>query len=272
VTETEAKRGFQVGGQPGDLFKGTAPYYEAYRQPYPSLVVDHLVERCGLDGQGRLLDAGCGTGQVFQVVARHFNEVLAIDPDPDMVACARRKATDLGLNNVTVHPMRAEDLDANDGPLRMAIFGASFHWTDRPRVAEVIYDLLEPGGCLALLCSGTSESKPSDWQIAIQDVVKHHLGPERRAGGGVYREGERHEALLGRTRFKSIEVTNIPAREESTINQIVGHLYSTSFASKNVLGVRAPAFEQDVRQRLMHLRPDGQFEKAVVHTVILAER
>src|SRR5690242_4994563 len=117
MTEADAERGFQIGGQKGDLFAGAAASYAAYRRPYPPPVVRILTERCGLDGHGRLLDAGCGTGQVFQVMARHFDDVVAIDPDPHMVAHARRAAADLGLGNVDVRQMRAEDVSSDLAPL-----------------------------------------------------------------------------------------------------------------------------------------------------------
>jgi hypothetical protein len=46
----------------------------------------------------------------------------------------------------------AEDLPAvAPGPYKLATFGQSFHWTDERRVAETVYDLLEPGGALALI-------------------------------------------------------------------------------------------------------------------------
>jgi len=272
MSKSDARWGFQLGGRPRDLFTGTADYYATYRRPCPQPVVDYLVKRCGLDGQGQLFDGGCGTGQVFQTMARHFNKVLAIDPDPEMVARARRTAADFGLANVTVRQMRAEDLPADVGPLRMAIFAASFHWIDRPRVGELIYDLLEPNGSLAVLSPSGLHSGSTPWELAIREALKRHLGSERRAGGGVYCEGERHEQALKRTRFKNMEIVNIPVCERWSIDQIVGFLYSTSYASKAVLGDRAAAFEQDVRRSLRRLLPEGQAEKLVEYTVILAER
>ncbi len=178
MTEADVQRGFQVGGQAGDLFAGAAAAYATYRRPYPPAVVQHLVDRCCLDGHGRLLDAGCGPGQVFQAMACHFDDVLAIDPDPEMVAHARRCAADLGLGKVEVRQMRAEDIPADVGPLRAAIFGASFHWTDRRRVADLLYDLLVPNGCLAVLSKIGKEA--TDWETAIREVLARHLGPTRR--------------------------------------------------------------------------------------------
>ena len=270
MTEADAQRGFQAGGQAGDLFAGTAGAYAVYRRPYPPPVVQHLVARCGLDGHGRLLDVGCGTGQVFQVMARYFENVLAIDPDPEMVVHARRAVADLGLDNVDVRQMRAEDLSAAVAPLRAAIFGASFHWTDRPRVADMVYDLLEPNGCLAVLSPAGFHTGTTDWEAAIRAALARHLGSERRAGGGVFRAGELHQETLGRTRFKTVETIGIPVREQWSVEQILGYLRSTSYASKAVLGDRATAFEDELRRSLGALASRGPLDKLVDHTVIIA--
>ena len=45
-------------------FAGTAEHYQHYRVPYPDEVFDWIRREYGLDGRGRLLDAGCGTGYV----------------------------------------------------------------------------------------------------------------------------------------------------------------------------------------------------------------
>ena len=64
--------------QANDLFLGVAEYYQRYRVPYLQEVFDWIVNEYRLDGCGRLLDGGCGTGQVALPLSRWFDEVIAI--------------------------------------------------------------------------------------------------------------------------------------------------------------------------------------------------
>ena len=46
------------------LYQGTADYYDSYRLPYPDTMIEYVVGQAIVDGQGRLLDLACGTGQL----------------------------------------------------------------------------------------------------------------------------------------------------------------------------------------------------------------
>jgi cyclopropane fatty-acyl-phospholipid synthase-like methyltransferase len=48
-----------------ELFAGTADCYRRFRPAYLTEVFDWIVAQHGLNGAGRLLDCGCGTGGVF---------------------------------------------------------------------------------------------------------------------------------------------------------------------------------------------------------------
>jgi SAM-dependent methyltransferase len=261
--------GFNQGGDPDDLFRGTADFYAAYRRPYPPQVVEYVVRTFGLDGRGRLLDAGCGTGQGFSAFASYFEAVVAFDRDPEMVARARRTAEDPRFGDVTVLQMRAEDLTPALGPFRAAVFACSFHWMNRERVAEVVYDMLDPGGHIAVLAPGMHGGALG---ATIMATVADVLGPVRRAGSGVYVEGERHEDALERTRFGRPHTVEIVVNETWTVDQLVGWLYSTSFANKSLLGANAERFETLTRERLHALQPGGIFSVDIAYEVIWARR
>jgi hypothetical protein len=143
---------------------------------------------------------------------------------------------------------------------------------DRQCVGNLVYDRLDPGGHLVVLSPGGIHSGTTDWETEIRVVLEEWLGPERRAGQGVYRAGERHGDALRKTRFREVEETDIYVQEQWSIDQIVGYLFSTSYASQAVLGNKAESFERSVRERLLRLRPDGCFEKKAEYTAICATR
>lgn len=61
-----------------------------------------MAERCGLRFSARVLDLGCGPGQLAVAFARLGATVTAIDPEPDMLAAARHLAAEAGVSWTTV--------------------------------------------------------------------------------------------------------------------------------------------------------------------------
>jgi ubiquinone/menaquinone biosynthesis C-methylase UbiE len=132
------------------IYQGAAAHYRRGRPAYSPQLEEVLTAELGLDGSGRLLDAGCGPGILTVRLAHLFEEAVGLDPDPDMLGEAQRAADERGLANVRWVQALAEDLPgAAPGPYRLVTFGQSFHWTDEAGVAETVYDMLEPGGALA---------------------------------------------------------------------------------------------------------------------------
>src|ERR1019366_5480734 len=115
---------------------------------------------CGLDGTGRLLDVGCGPGVLAVELAPLLDEVVGLDPDIDMLVAAARHAEQAKVANVQWVQALAEQIpELALGTFRLVTFGQSFHRTERERVAEAVYDLLEPGGSIVLVAH-TIDGRP----------------------------------------------------------------------------------------------------------------
>ena len=111
-----------------------------------------VLDRLELRGDERVLDAGCGSGRVTEMLIERVPEgrVVAVDSAPAMVAKARSAIGD-----------RAEVLLQDLAELRLhervdAVFSnAVFHWVlDHDRLFHRLFDALERGGRLEAQCGG----------------------------------------------------------------------------------------------------------------------
>jgi 2-polyprenyl-3-methyl-5-hydroxy-6-metoxy-1,4-benzoquinol methylase len=252
------------------IYQGAAAHYRCGRPAYSSQLEAVLTAELDLDGSGRLLDGGCGPGILTVRLARLFEEVVGLDPDLAMLAEGQRIADQRGITNIRWVQALAEELpDAAPGPYRVVTFGQSFHWTDEPRVAEAVYDMLEPGGALVLIAHTVkgrpvppSPGPPKIPHEEIRALTQKYLGSTMRAGQGTAPvRTHRFEDVLVRTRFGaplSIFVPGIPDLVRDTESVLSGY-FSMSYAAPHLFGDRADDFASDVRELLVSRSPSGLF-------------
>ena len=252
------------------IYQGAAVHYRHGRPAYSPQLEAVVAEELGLNGAGRLLDCGCGPGVLTVRFAYLFEEAVGLDPDPAMLAEGRRLAEERGITNIRWVQARAEDLPGvAPGPYRLITFGQSFHWTDEARVAEVVYDLLEPGGALALIVHTVegrpmppSPGTPPIPHAEIKALVAKYLGSARRAGQGIAPvRTHRFEDVLVRTRFgapRSIFAPGIPNLLRTSESVLSGYL-SMSSSAPHLFGDRVEDFADEVRELLTSRSPEGIF-------------
>ncbi len=253
------------------IYLGSAPHYRRGRPPYSPELEDTLVGELRLDGRGRLLDAGCGPGILTTRLAGLFESVVGMDPDGAMLDEGRRAADDGGLTNISWVQARAEDLpDAAPGPFRLVTFGQSFHWTDELRVAETVYDMLEPAGAKAMIVHSVEgrlrpDPPPGHPPIPheeLQAFVVHYLGPERRMGQGLASvRDHKFEDILVQMRFgapRAVLAPGVPDLLRNTESVISGYL-SMSSSAPHLFGDRLGDFVAEARALLDARSPDGLF-------------
>ena len=252
------------------IYQGAAAHYRYGRPAYSPQLETVLTEELGLNGAGRLLDGGCGPGILTVRFAHLFQEAVGLDPDAAMLAEGRLFAEERGIANIRWVQARAEDLPAAaPGPYRVITFGQSFQWTDEARVAELAYDLLEPGGALALVVH-TVEGRPVPPSPGptpiphgeIKALVEKYLGSARRAGQGIApARTHRFEDVLVRTRFgapRSIFAPGIPDLLRDSESVLSGY-FSMSSSAPHLFGDRVEDFAAEVRELLASRSSEGIF-------------
>lgn len=265
------------------LYRGAAEYYARGRPPYSAFLEPTLQAELGLDGRGRVLDVGCGPGILAIRLAGCFDEAVGLDPDADMLTEAARRARDAGVENTRWVQAVAEDIpDLDLATFRLVTFGQSFQWTDRERVAEAVYDILEPGGTLALITHAhEGRPQPSGPGLPviphdeIHALVRRYLGPRRRAGRGYRSEPpDRYEDALARTRFGTPRRVFAAGNPDIVrdIDGVVAGFFSMSFTTPQLFGEERDVFEADLRALLAARSPTGRFWDWPGDTEILLAR
>lgn len=245
-----------------NLFTGTASSFAAFRPPYPRELLDLLAD--ATTGHGSLVDLGCGTGELARPLARLFDEVLAVDPEPDMIEVGRGRAADDGVDNIAWVTEKAESADLGTGSADLITVGSAFHWMDRPLVLDKARRSLRPTGAFAVVGGNSPWTGKESWQQVIVSVMEKVIGGTRRAGDGVFRRPtDPHEVVLARHGFSDVVQHDFRTPHEWTLDGILGYLRSTSFASRTVLGDRADEFDRTVTAELLALNPSGRYAEVL---------
>jgi ubiquinone/menaquinone biosynthesis C-methylase UbiE len=253
-----------------DIFKGAAWYYARYRANYPGVFFEMLINKFNLSNNDRVLDLGCGTGQIAIPISPYVKEVVAMDPEPEMLAEGKILAGKSGVSNINWLEGGSGDLidmKCELGKFRLAVVGTAFHWMDREKTLDDLYEMLNKGGGIVIANLDNDLFKKPE----IVQTVKKWSGEERRAGSGVYQPPvKRHEEVIAESKFSRMETWKYPLAFNYDIDGIIGNLYSSSMANPEVLGDKKEAFEADLRDTLLRQNPSGQFTNGGQVHVFLA--
>ena len=112
---------------------------------------------------GRVLDAGCGTGEHALLAAAHGAEAMGVDVSALAIEKARAKAAERGLT-ARFEIADALHLERLDGSFDTVTDSGLFHVfddADRARYVASLAAVTEPGGSYYMMCF--SDSQPGEW-------------------------------------------------------------------------------------------------------------
>jgi ubiquinone/menaquinone biosynthesis C-methylase UbiE len=252
-------------------FAGVAPYYDRFRAPYAQAAIDFLVRACNLGEAARALDLGCGPGTIAIPLSRTVDEVVAVDPDADMIADGRRLAASRGRHNIRWLRSRAEDISPEAGPFQVITIGQAFHWMDRDEVLRKLAIVTADGGGLALVNPGKRRPQES-WEPVANRIVAEFLGPRTRHPNSNPQEPEHEPALRRSEYFSQFTAHEFPSTITRDISSIIGCIYSTSNSARSLFGDDAMNFEAQLTRALFSVNPTGVFNEHIETEVVLAPK
>lgn len=234
----------------GAAFESAEPYYAIYRPSYGERVIDSLVERFALDEDARVLDLGCGAGQIAVPLAAHVGRVLGMDPNETMLEYAAQRAADADRENVEWIAGSDADLSEAIGPLDLTTMGRSFHRMNQDATLETLRALTSPGGGVAILNDPEWLTRgTTDWQDDVYAIASDYRDdlPDRT---GPVEHDDPWDELLASHGYRDVAVETFPFEREWSVEGVVGYVFSLSFCAPATFGEDRDAFEAALRERL----------------------
>ena len=159
----------------GKVFNEIAVEYERNRPTYPDALVDHACEVAGIGEGDRVLEIGCGTGQLTRSLLARGLRVSALEPGDQLIGVAEEGLRDAG--EVELLHARLEDVRLPRGGYAAVFSASAIHWVDPDLSWRKIADALAPGGTLALIqYFGLREPRSADDQEALLSALRRHAG------------------------------------------------------------------------------------------------
>jgi len=199
--EEQARRASSFGSQ--------AAAYAEYRPDYPADLLSWALAPLRGTGRLRVVDIGAGTGKLTGGLLGQDVDVVAVEPDPAMLAELTSRFPDVAAMSGT-----AEEIPLPDSSVHAAFAGQALHWFDLDRALPEIGRVLRPGGFLVAMWNSYDDRVP--WVAEFCKIS----GSVARSGEDV--KGDILDAL-GRT-----ETVEFPHRARRTVDSLVATVATQS--------------------------------------------
>jgi len=247
-------------------FATTVPLYEKLRPPYPAVFFRNIARRLHLGREHALIDLGTGPGLLALGFAPYVGRVVGVDPEPAMLAAARKAAADAS-KAITLIESRAEALPSDVGKFDVVTIGRALHWMDVDAIATLFEQLVAPDGAILVCSSNSAADGRNPWLDEYNQA---------RSFWSVPSEGERYHGQLGAvlqdTQFHLTETITVETTRQFRVSDLARRVLTFSSSSPAVLGNKVEPMLRDVEQRLFPLSCEGFLTEVVVSKAQVAKR
>lgn len=251
-------------------FQSAAAHYLEGRAPYPPALIARTAELLGLEKSHRIMDLGCGPAQLAMAFAPFAGAVLALDPEPAMLAIAREAVQD--VPNVEVVQGSSETLGPHLGRFRAVLIGRAFHWMDRPTTLKTLESLLEPDGAVVLFSDERPDVPENAWLKDYRAVVERYSADDedrQRRRSDVFVP---HLSVLLDSAFSRLERFSVIGKNALGLDGLIDRALSQSSTSRARLGERADAMVEELRGAAAAWATGGMFTEVLMSNALIARR
>jgi SAM-dependent methyltransferase len=233
--------------------------------------VDAAIAAGALHGGSAVLEIGCGTGKLSELLVERGLRVHSVEPGANLIEAARAR---LGPTEaVTFDVARFEDADLAEHSYDAVFSATAFHWIDPAVGWAKVASVLKPGGLLALIAYvGVEDARSAAIDAGFRELLRAHApalseewheppGADALLDGAGERRGNasevwdwvmsggRHDLAIPEAAalFEDVATTAAVRRESHDAGQALALLRTTSFYAQIPESARE-AFDRGYRR------------------------
>ena len=210
-------------------FGAHATAYERARPEWPEEAARWLVP----EGAELVVELGAGTGKLTRAVASLGARVVAVEPDPRMLAVLRG----LGLEGVEGS---AEAIPFGEGTADAVVAGSSLHWFELELALPEIHRVVRPGGRFAFGWNHRDDRHPAI--AAMSEAI--YEAQARAPRGPRWRSRDWSTELASAGLFRDVERAQFEHVLELPREALHDHLMSYSGVASLAEDQRKPVFSK----------------------------
>jgi SAM-dependent methyltransferase len=254
-----------------DRFHNAAPHYLSGRPAYSPALIRRVAQRAGLDGTQRLLDLGCGPGQLSLAFASWVASAMAIDPEPAMLEVAAQLGAGIAPN-IEYRQGSSYDLSPELGTFDLAVIGRAFHWMDRVDTLSRFDAILSRRGAIALFNTTHLDDPLRPWAGQYRDLIDRYANSDASREMRLSAEWESHTDVLARSAFAAIERISVIEYRRVSAEQLKARPLSMSSLARERLGERLDTLLGEIDILVTTHASDGWLVERIESTAIVATR
>jgi ubiquinone/menaquinone biosynthesis C-methylase UbiE len=213
-----------------EYFTGLSGVYDANRPSYPVEAIDAVLD--GLSRPPTIADVGCGTGISTRLLAARAGpgaKIVGVDPNPGMLAQARRASETAGLN-IEYRQGTGEHTGLGDSSVDAVVCAQAFHWLRPLEALREFHRVLKNSGRLALLWNVRDDGH-DPFTSAYSDLARRAMNDAASRGLEVHDLRSADPTVGGF--FIDARLLAFPNPHRLTLDGLLGRARSASYFPKH---------------------------------------
>ncbi|MBP1907249.1 SAM-dependent methyltransferase [Paenibacillus turicensis] len=142
------------------IFNEVADKYEKYRPQYVPALFKTLIEYSNINGKSHALEIGIGTGQATRPILDTGCQITAIELGDKLADYSRNKFSQYA--NLDIKNIPFEEYEGDQDSFDLIYSATAFHWIPVELGFPKLFNLLKPGGAIALFWNRPFVGKEDD--------------------------------------------------------------------------------------------------------------